>query len=291
MDTVRQVPRKKRWTLRLALGLLVLLMAGALLWQVQNRTDSFDTFIHQLAVDTLKDDPETQLYFGVEHVKGIKRDPTKLTDLSDADYKQLIETSGDHLKKLDKYDTAKLSAEDKLTYNILKWYLNAAQPVYEHWELHTNDYLSLVNFPPYFANNYPIRSQADAEHYITALNGFPDKVAHIIDRMQDRRESGYVPASEFLKEMLASYESLRNTKPEETILYSLYEEKLFALNLDSSEEKKLKSIRRPIRFAGYSAHPQDYAVQRIRRGMGGLYGELKRGEGLIGPEHRTQPSA
>lgn len=73
-----------------------------------------------------------------------------------------------------------------------------------------------------------------------ALNGFSDKVAHVIDRIQDRQEKGIVPASEFLKEMLTSYSNLRNTKPEETILYSLYAEKLTELKLDPSEEEKLK---------------------------------------------------
>lgn len=73
-----------------------------------------------------------------------------------------------------------------------------------------------------------------------ALNGFSDKVAHIIDRIQDRHEKGIVPASEFLKEMYTSYSNLRNTKPEETILYSLYVEKLTELKLDPFEEEKLK---------------------------------------------------
>lgn len=105
---------------------------------------------------------------------------------------------------MNNYAAAKLSPEDKLTYDILKWDLSAAQQVYKYWDLNTNDYLSLTNFPPYFANNYPIRSQADAKNYIVALNGFSDKVAHVINRIQDRREKGTVPASEFLKEMLTS---------------------------------------------------------------------------------------
>ncbi|MEK3862325.1 DUF885 domain-containing protein [Paenibacillus sp. FSL H7-0716] len=240
MNLVRQMFKNTRLTILLAVVLLVLLIAGGLFGQTQHQPESFDGLIQKMAVDTLKDDPEIQLYFDVKNVEGIRWDPTKLTDLSDADYELLNDKKNDWLKKLNNYDAAKLSPEDKLTYDILKWDLSAAQQVYKYWDLNTNDYLSLSNFPPYFANNYPIRSQADAKNYIVALNGFSDKVAHVINRIQDRREKGIVPASEFLKEMLTSYSKLQNTKPEETILYSLYAEKLTELKLNPSEEEKLK---------------------------------------------------
>lgn len=240
MSLLSQTSKKNRLAFLLAMGILVLLIAGGLLWQTQHQSESFDALIQKMAFDTLKDDPEKQLYFGLKNVEGIRWDPTKLTDLSDADYEQLNEKKNGFLKKLYDYDAAKLSPEDKLTYDILKWNLSAEQQVYKYSELDTNDYLSLSTFPAFFANNYPIHNQTDAKNYIVALNGFSDKVAHVIDRIQNRREKGIVPASEFLKEMLTSYSNLRNTKPEETILYSLYAEKLTELKLDPSEEEKLK---------------------------------------------------
>ncbi|WP_312150197.1 DUF885 domain-containing protein [Paenibacillus odorifer] len=240
MNLVRQMFKNTRLTILLAVVLLVLLIAGGLFGQTQHQPESLDGLIQKMAVDTLKNDPETQLYFDMKNVEGIRWDPTKLTDLSDANYELLNDKRNDLLKKLNNYDAAMLSPEDKLTYDILKWDLSAAQQVYKYWDLNTNDYLSLTNFPPYFANNYPIRSQADAKNYIVALNGFSDKVAHVINRIQDRREKGIVPASEFLKEMLTSYSKLQNTKPEETILYSLYAEKLTELKLDPFEEETLK---------------------------------------------------
>ncbi|MGG4343032.1 DUF885 domain-containing protein [Paenibacillus lautus] len=240
MNLERQLFKNTRLTILLAAGLLVLLTVCGLLWQTQHQSESFDTLLQKMAFVTLKNDPEKQLYYGVKNVEGIRSDPTKLTDLSDADYEQLNEKRNGFLKKLNDYDAAKLSPEDKLTYDILKWNLSAEQQVYKYWDLDMNDYLSLSTFPAFFANNYSIRNQADAKNYIVALNGFSDKVAHVIDRIQDRREKGIVPASEFLKEMLTSYSNLRNTKPEETILYSLYAEKLTELKLDPSEDEKLK---------------------------------------------------
>ncbi|SMF85845.1 Uncharacterized conserved protein, DUF885 familyt [Paenibacillus uliginis N3/975] len=240
MNLVRQMFKNTKLTILLVAGLLVLLTVGSLLWKDQHKSEDFGTMIQKMAVATLNKDPELQLKYGVEELNGLRWDPTKLTDLSDTDYEQLNEERNGFLEKLNDFDVAKLSPEDKLTYDILKWNLSAAQQVYKYWDLNTNDYLSLSIFPPYFANNYPIRNQADAENYIVALNGFSDKVAHVIDRIQDRREKGVVPASEFLKEMLSSYSNLRNTKPEETILYSLYAEKLTELKLDPSEEEKLK---------------------------------------------------
>ncbi|WP_127573031.1 DUF885 domain-containing protein [Paenibacillus xylaniclasticus] len=218
----------------------VLLAAGGLLWKTSHKADHFEAIMQEIVVATLKDDPETQLYYGVEEAYGVRRDPTKLSDYSDAYYQRVSRETNQIIQKLNEYDTSKLSPEDKLTYDIVKWNLDASQQMYEHWELNMTDYYSLTNFPPYFANNYPIGSQADAENYIAALNGFPDKVAHIIDRIREGQKKGFVPASEFLSEMQTSYKKLRDMRPEETLLYILYEEKLAKLQLDPSEAERLK---------------------------------------------------
>ncbi|WP_158594235.1 DUF885 family protein [Cohnella faecalis] len=238
MNLVRQMLKNNRLSILLASGLLVLLTVVGLLWLAQHESEDFDAMIQEIAVATLKDDSEAQLYFGVAEADGIRWDPTKLTGLSDADFKQRNDDAENLLKKLTSYDVAKLSPEDKLTYDIAKWGLRAALQLYS--DLNADEYVSLTQFPPYFANNYPIRNEADAENYIAALNGFSDKVAQFIDRIQNKQKKGFVPTSEFLKEMLTSYEKLRKTKPEETILYTLYEEKLAKVKLDPSKEEELK---------------------------------------------------
>ncbi|OAB42490.1 DUF885 domain-containing protein [Paenibacillus glacialis] len=240
MNLVRKMFKNTRLTILLVAGLLVLLTVGGLLWPDQHKSEDFGTMIQKMAVATLNEDPELQLYYGAEEVNGLRWDPTKLSDYSDAYYQQINDDTEEFLKKLNAYDAAKLSSEDKLTYDILKWKLSAEQKLNKYSDLNTSRYFSLTTFSPFFANNYPIRNQSDAENYIVALNGFSDKVAHFIDSIQDKREKGIVPASEFLKEMLTSYSILRNTKPEEMILYSLYAAKLTELKLDPSEEEKLK---------------------------------------------------
>lgn len=239
MNLVKQMFKNTRLTIISVAGLLVLLTVGGLLWQVQHKSEDFGTMIEKMAVANLNKDPELQLYFGAEEVNGLGLDPTRLSDYSDAYYQQINDDTEEFLKKLDTYDTAKLSSEDKLTYDIVKWERNAVQQLYKS-DLNTIGYLSLINFSPFFANNYPIRNQADAKNYIIALNGFSDKVAHFIDSIQDRREKGIVPVSEFLKEMVTSYSILRDTKPEEMILYTSYVEKLSEIKLKSSKEEELK---------------------------------------------------
>ncbi|MCE5169688.1 hypothetical protein LQV63_10220 [Paenibacillus profundus] len=98
MNLLPQVSKKNRLAFLLAVGLLVLLIAGGLLWQTQHQSESFDALIQKMAFDTLKDDPEKQLYFDLKNVEGIRWDPTKLTDLSDADYEQLNEKRNGFLK-------------------------------------------------------------------------------------------------------------------------------------------------------------------------------------------------
>ncbi|OAB42492.1 DUF885 domain-containing protein [Paenibacillus glacialis] len=237
MNLVRKMFKNTRLTILLAAGLLVLLTVGGLLWQDQHKSEDFGTMIQKIAVAILNEDPESQLYYGAEEVNGLGWDPTKLSDYSDAYYQQINDDTEELLKKLDAYDAAKLSSEDKLTYDIVKWQLSAAQQLNKYSDLNTNGYLNLTRFSPYFANNYPIRNQADAENYIVALNGFSDKVAHFIDRIQDKQEEGFIPTSEFLKEILIS---LPNTKPEKTVLYTSYVEKLSEIKLKPSKEQELK---------------------------------------------------
>lgn len=98
MNLVRQMFKNTRVTILLAVLLLVLLIAGGLFGQTQHQPESFDGLIQKIAVDALKDDPETQLYFDVKNVEGIRWGPTKLTDLSDADYELLNDKRNDLLK-------------------------------------------------------------------------------------------------------------------------------------------------------------------------------------------------
>ena len=240
MNLVRQMFKNTRLTIVLVAGLLVLLTVGGLLWRAQHKSEDFGTMIQKMAVATLNEDPEFQLYYGAEEVNGLRWDPTKLSDYSDAYYQQINDDTEEFLKKLNAYDAAKLSSEDKLTYDIFKWQISTAQQLNKYSDLNTGGYHSLINFSPFFANNYPIRNQADAENYIVALNGFSDKVAHFIDRIQDKQEKGFIPTSEFLKEILMGYDNLKNTKPEKTVLYTSYVEKLSEIKLKPSKEQELK---------------------------------------------------
>lgn len=241
MNFVRQMFKNTRSTVLLTTGLLVLLIAGgAFWWADQQQSKNFGIMMQKIVIASLNEDPESQLYFGVEDVNGLGWDPTKLSVYSDDYYQKKYDDIEQFLGELNTYDAAKLSSKDKLTYDIVKWQLITSQQLNQNSDMDTDVYLSLINFSPVFSNNYPIRNQADAENYIVALNGFSDKVAHIIDRIHDKQEKGFIPSSEFLKEIRTSYENLKKMKPEESVLYTSYVEKLSEIKLEPSEEQELK---------------------------------------------------
>ncbi|REK76919.1 DUF885 domain-containing protein [Paenibacillus paeoniae] len=241
MNFVRQMFKNTRLTILLTAGLLVLLIAGGSFWWAdQQQSKNFGIMMEKIVIASLNEDPELQLYFGVEDVNGLEWDPTKLSVYSDDYYQQRNDDTEQFLEELNTYNAAKMSSEDKLTYDIVKWQLITSQQLNQNSDLDTGGYLSLINFSPVFANNYPIRNQRDAENYIVALNGFTDKVAHIIDRIQDKQEKGFIPTSEFLREIRTSYGELRNTKPEESVLYTSYVEKLSEIKIQPSKEQELK---------------------------------------------------
>ncbi|MFF2890067.1 DUF885 domain-containing protein [Paenibacillus sp. NPDC057967] len=240
MNFVRQMFKNTRLTILLTAGLLVLLIAGGSLWWADQQSKNFANMMQKIVVASLNEDPETQLYFGLEDVNGLGWDPTKLSVYSDDYYQKKYDDIEQFLGELNTYNAAKLSSKDKLTYDIVKWQLITSQQLNQNSDMDTDVYFSLINFAPAFANNYPIRNQADAENYIVALNGFSDKVAHIIDRIQGKQEKGFIPSSEFLKEIRTSYENLKKTKPEESVLYTSYVEKLSEIKLEPFKEEELK---------------------------------------------------
>lgn len=89
MNFVRQKFKNTRLTILLVAGLIVLLTVGGLLWLDQQKSEDFGTMIQKMAVGTLNEDPELQLYYGAEEVNGLRWDPTKLSDYSDAYYQQI----------------------------------------------------------------------------------------------------------------------------------------------------------------------------------------------------------
>ncbi|WP_379196952.1 hypothetical protein [Paenibacillus sp. GCM10012306] len=72
----------------MATGLFVLLTVGGLLWRVQQNSEDFGTMIQNMALATLNEDPEFQLYYSAEEVNGLRWDSIKLSDYSDAYYQQ-----------------------------------------------------------------------------------------------------------------------------------------------------------------------------------------------------------
>jgi|GEM_PF-2011899 Uncharacterized protein conserved in bacteria len=240
MSLVRRKFRNRRLIILLTTGFLVLLIAGGLLWRAEHSGTDFDEVVQEMVVASLNEDPETQLFLGVQDMKGFHWDPTKLSDRSDAYYQRQTEINDHFLEQLTTYNTAELSPEDKLTYDITQWYSSTLQEWFKFSDLNFGDYISTSSFPAYFANNYPVRNLEDAQHYITALDGFADKIASMIDRIQATQKKGIVPPAEFLKDMLKVYENARNSKPEQSILYTLYAENISKIELDPPKQEELK---------------------------------------------------
>ncbi|OAB27466.1 hypothetical protein PMSD_23475 [Paenibacillus macquariensis subsp. defensor] len=101
MNLVRKMFKNTRLTILSVAGLLVLLTVGGLLWPNQHKSEDFGTMIQKMAVASLNEYPELQLYFGAEEVKGLRWDPTKLTDYSDAYFQQMNDDTEEFSKKLD----------------------------------------------------------------------------------------------------------------------------------------------------------------------------------------------
>ena len=135
----------------------------------------------------------------------------QLRDLSQQGAEDLAAAARAGLATLDALDESALTAEERLSADVLRWYLEDVITMAGYV-----DYDNPVNFitgahsyfPEFMADVHPIASERDAEDYVERLSAYPGQLGDLIERLEAAEAAGIVPAEDSL--MIARWQIQNN---------------------------------------------------------------------------------
>ncbi|MCK7595383.1 DUF885 domain-containing protein [Pseudomarimonas salicorniae] len=219
-----------RWPVRLMALLLV--VAAGLVWHQWNfKPWSLDLFYQRAFLQYAIDDPQMLSSMRILP-PWLDWYSDELTDVSLERQDALREKLKDDLATLRSYDREALSEDEKLSYDVLEYFL-AIQAEGEPFRFHNYPANQLFGFqsglPTFMATQHPVRSQGDADDYNARLDQFDTFFAQQMEGVRLRVEKGIVPPSFVVEKVLAETRNFVATKPEDNILYTALAEKLDAI--------------------------------------------------------------
>ena len=154
-----------------------------------------DEFLDRSFEMILLRSPEWISWVGLEDHFDLRAD--QLDDLSDDYVDGSYYLKASILSRLLAYDRAALSAEQQVSFDVYRWWLETEarreQFMYHDWTVHhfLNSYND--NLLTLFTQIHPLETQEDAEDYIARLSQIDDQVAQMIERLQISVNMGIVP--------------------------------------------------------------------------------------------------
>ena len=208
---------------------------------------SIEEFFEQSYKQLLLRNPQKITELGLAEEYGLRND--QLNNISDAYIRETQALEKGILELLRTYDRAALTPEQQVSYDVYEWHLDDVvrqhEFMYYNYLVHhfLGDYHDeLVRF---FTEIRPLANKEDAEDYIACLSQIDTQVSQLIEGLRLRKEAGVVPPRFILEMTKGIYRSsLYKYGPdtyeaEHLILYSVFSEKVNALNLSAEEKQAL----------------------------------------------------
>ncbi len=236
---------------------VVLLVSAFALHTVYFRPLSLNLFYNKVFIEFMFRNPEMLSSLRLLEPMGLhyKNDElsisTPVRELEDA---AITRRNLEHLRA---YDSDGLSADEKLSYDVLTWFLEdiVAGEQYMYHNYPVNQLFGVQsNLPTFMATQHQINSQREAEDYISRLNQFDEKFSGVIEGLKLREEKGIIPPKFVVHKVLKEMQGFIDQPVTENILYSAYVEKVDLLTeLDADVRKSL--IMRAQKAIGISVIP------------------------------------
>ncbi len=250
-----------KWSFRLALIVLVplLLLIGHTLWF---KPLSISWFYERVFFEFGADNPEM--------LSSMRILPSWLDwysdDLSDASLAFEDEMSAKmktDLATLRSYDSSKLSGNERLSYDMLEYFL-AIQDEGDRFRHHNyplNQLFGLQNeLPTFMATQHPIDAAKDADNYIARLNKFPLKFTQTLEGLKAREDAKIIPPRFVVEKVLDEMQRFIGAAPKDNLLYTSFVDKLDKVSPDAIAADKrpqlLSDVEHAIATSVYPAYQQ-----------------------------------
>lgn len=166
-----------------------------------------------------------------------------LNDASPAQRREMAAMTRDNLETLRAYDRSALSEDERLSYDILEWFLDnevrGQQFLFHDYPINQL-FGEQSSLPDFMVEIHRVKDTGDAESYVARLERFDDKFQQILAGLRLREERGIVPPAFVIDRVLEEMRSFIDKPVIEHLLYTDFEDKLQALDsIDASRRDAL----------------------------------------------------
>lgn len=208
--------------------------------QIQSESEKANKMFEDMFMERVMRSPIYQTYMA------IKQDYDKWDDLSDAKAEADLALSKTHLSKLEQIDSNKLDPQTKLSYQLAKQQLEDEIADYK-WRYHNypvNQMFGLhSSVPSLLINQHTITNVADAEAYISRLNGVDPLFVQLEQGLAKRAEMGIIAPKFVFPYVISDSQNILVGAPFEgegdSTLYADFKRKVEALEIEATQKQAL----------------------------------------------------
>ncbi|SES70592.1 DUF885 domain-containing protein [Anaerobranca gottschalkii] len=243
------------WVGSLILALLIIWLIRLLYFKPVNINHFFERVMLKFALRY----PEILTMIRVLEKFGIYSHNKKLNNLSDKFIQKEIKRIEREFQILKSYDRESLSDKDRLSYDIMEWFLGDSVEggKYKYHSYPVNQLFGVQNqLPSFMVSFHQINTLRDAKHYIIRLKKFKKAFMEVEEGIEIREKKNIIPPLFVIEKVLMEMENFIMTPAEENILYKNMEKKLKKLNKISPkvQEELLEKTKKAIKDDVYPAY-------------------------------------
>lgn len=205
------------------------------------RPMNINRFFDRVMLQFAMSNPEIMSMLRIFEKFGYHRHNSRLNDESDSHKKAQETKLLKNLAMLRSYDRNRLSAKDRLSRDIMEWYLaDMAEGVeFSYHDYPVNQLFGVQNqLPTFLATMHQITNRREAKYYIARLSQVGVKFRQVIEGLRIREEQKIIPPRFVLEKVIAEIDGFTGSAVEENILYTSAAGKISRISSMSEGEKR-----------------------------------------------------
>lgn len=206
----------------------------------QTEAEKAEALFEEIFMQNVMRSPMYQSYLG------IKDDQDKWDDLSEERAQEDFELTKQQLARVNEIDASKLSGQTKLSWQLMKQGLE--NDIADHkWRLYNYPVNQMFGLHSGVAslliNQHRISDVADAEAYISRLNGLPKLFSQLVNNLNLRAENGIIAPKFVYPYVISDSKNIISGAPfddgEPSTLLADFSKKVDALEIEDSQKQAL----------------------------------------------------
>ncbi len=205
---------------------------------------SIRVFFERTFLQFALQDPELLTNLGLLEQFGLRSHNAKLTDASPQHTERMQALAHASLAMLGRYDTNRLSAQDRLSVRVLDWFLRiqAEGERFDYHDYPVNQFEGVQSrLPEFLTTIHAVQDRRGAEDYLKRLAAIPTKWDQLLESLRLREERGILPPRFVVERVLQEMREFVARPAAANPLVTVFAEKLDELDRLAPEERaKLK---------------------------------------------------